>query len=270
MPEVTLEGIARSKLSIEQNHALDILVNLPTARFNYLKLSILELDIPGVVTSATLEKFLELCQKHGFDLSEDGVNEFKNSRNLGNTGVLRGVIGPQTAVAYYTAIVSKLTSSVDSSSEKRSINQAGIDLVKEFEGLHDILPDGRIKAYLDPVNVVTIGWGHTEGVSLGDIITVAEAEAFLKQDLEEAGKDVSKYVQVSLTDNQFSALASFVFNVGPGAFANSTMRGLLNEQNYQEAANQFTRWVHGTVNGQKVVLQGLVRRREAEKALFLS
>ena len=269
MSQVTLEGIARSQLSVEQNHALDILVNLPTARFNYLKLSILELDIPGVVTSATLEKFLELCQKHGLDLSEDGVNEFKNSRNLGNTGVLRGIIGPQTAVVYYTAIVSKLTS-VASSSEKRSINQAGIDLVKEFEGLHEILPDGRIKAYVDPVNVVTIGWGHTEGVSLGDIITVAEAEAFLKQDLEEAGKDVSKDVQVSLTDNQFAALTSFVFNVGPAAFANSTMRRLLNEQNYQEAANQFTRWVHGTVNDQKVVLQGLVRRREAEKALFLS
>lgn len=270
MPEVTLEGIARSQLSVEQNHALDILVNLPTDRFNYLKLSILELDIPGVVAPATLEKFLEFCQKHDFDLSEAGVSEFKNSRNLGNTGLLRGVIGPQTAVAYYTAIVGKLTLSVASISDTRSINQAGIDLVKEFEGLHDILPDGRIKAYFDPVNVVTIGWGHTEEVSFGDIISVAEAEAFLKQDLEEAGKDVSKYVQVSLTDNQFAALTSFVFNVGSTAFAESTMRGLLNEEKYQGAADQFTRWVHGTVGDKKVVLQGLVRRREAEQALFLS
>jgi GH24 family phage-related lysozyme (muramidase) len=270
MPEVTLEGIARSQLSVEQNHALDILVNLPTAQFNYLKLSILELDIPGVVAPATLDKFLEFCQKHGFDLSEDGVNEFKDSRNLGNTGLLRGVIGPQTAGAYYTAIIGKLTLSVASSSANRSINQAGIDLVKEFEGLHEMLPDGRIKAYLDPVDVVTIGWGHTEGVRFGDIITVAEAEAFLKQDLEEAGKDVSKYVQVSLTDNQFSALASFIFNVGSAAFADSTLCRLLNEGNYQAAANQFTRWVHGTVDGRQVVLQGLVRRIEAEKALFFS
>lgn len=273
MSEVTIEGLARNLLSVEQNHALDILTNLPLAHFNTLKLKILELNIPGVVGSTTLEKFLELCKRLGFDLSESGVNEFKDSKKLGNTGLIKGVIGSQTAGVYYAEITAKLSAKPakpGKSSGDRSISQAGIDLVKEFEGLHDLLSDGRVKAYLDPVDVPTIGWGHTDGVRLGDIITVDEAEAFLKADLEEAGTDVSNYVEVSLNDNQFSALASFIFNIGSTAFSNSTMRRLLNQGDYQGAANQFPVWKHGTVNGQKVVLQGLVRRRAAERALFLS
>lgn len=270
MSEISIEGLARNQLSVEQNHALDILINLPLAHFNYLKLRILELDIPGVVGATTLQEFLKFCKELDLDLSEDGVNQFKDSHDLGNTGALKGLIGPQTAGAYYAEIMTRLNSAKGVGSGAWGINQAGIDLVKEFEGLHERLSDGRIKAYLDPVNVPTIGWGHTEGVRLGDIITVTEAETLLKQDLEEVGKDVDGLVQVSLTENQFAALVSLTFNVGTAAFTQSTLRGLLNIGNYQGAANQFDRWVHGTVNGRKIVLPGLVRRRKAEKALFLS
>lgn len=260
---IAIEGLARNDLSVDQNHALDILVNLSMVQFNYLKLNILELDIPGVIGATTLEMFVELCQKLKLNLSEDGVNEFKESRKLGNTGVLKGIIGPQTAGLYYEEIKDKLAASGNGTSDYREVNQEGIDLVKEFEGLY-------LKAYIDPVGVPTIGWGHTEGVRLGQIITKGEAEAFLKEDLNDAGKDVSKLVTSKLEDNQFAALVSFVFNIGSSGFANSTMRRLLNQGKYQSAANQFDLWVHGTVNGKKVVLPGLVRRRKAEKKLFLS
>jgi lysozyme len=142
-------------------------------------------------------------------------------------------------------------------SEQLSIKN--IDLVKKHEGL-------RLEAYLPtPNDVWTIGYGHTHTTKQGQKITEAQAEALLRRDITWAEKAVNKSVVVPLTQNQFDALVSFVFNVGEGAFATSTLLRLLNSGEYEGAANQFLRW-----NRQKGrVLNGLTKRREEERALFL-
>lgn len=143
--------------------------------------------------------------------------------------------------------------------QSRKINQAGLELVKQFEGL-------RLSAYICPAGVPTIGYGSTKGVKMGDCITKAEAEALLIQDLERFEKAVNKAVKVPLTANQFSALVCFAFNVGIGAFQDSTLLRVLNQSDYAAAANELLRWNKG---GGKV-LPGLTRRRQAERALFLT
>jgi lysozyme len=98
------------------------------------------------------------------------------------------------------------------------------------------------------------------------VITAQQAETFLKQDLQEAESAVNQLVKVALNENQFSALVSFVFNLGGGALGESTLLRQLNAGHYLEAANQFLRWTYA--GGQQ--LPGLVRRREAERQLFLA
>jgi GH24 family phage-related lysozyme (muramidase) len=139
-----------------------------------------------------------------------------------------------------------------------TINQDGLNLIKSFEGLY-------LDAYIDPVGVWTIGYGHTEGVYEGMTITEAEAEELLRKDLAEFEAAVSEAVQVSLNDNQFSALVSFTFNLGAGSLFESTLLKLLNQGDFQGAADQFPRW--NKAGGQE--LPGLTRRRQAERALFL-
>lgn len=143
------------------------------------------------------------------------------------------------------------------------ISPNGISLLKAHEGL-------RLFAYLDPVGVWTIGYGHTKDVSPGQHISPSVAEEFLRQDLSWAEDCVNNSVKVSLSQNQFDALVSFVFNVGVGAFQDSTLLRQLNAGNYSEAAEEFLRWDKGTINGEKVVLPGLVTRRKAEQKLFLT
>ena len=135
-----------------------------------------------------------------------------------------------------------------------------ISLIKKHEGL-------RLEAYLPtPNDVWTIGYGHTHTAKQGQKITEAQAEALLRKDITWAEEAVNKSVVVPLTQNQFDALVSFVFNVGAGAFGSSTLLRLLNSKDYEGAANQFLRW-----NKQKgVVLKGLTKRREEERKLFLS
>lgn len=135
-----------------------------------------------------------------------------------------------------------------------------LQIIKDSEGL-------RLKAYLPTKNDVwTVGYGHTHGVYQGMTITEQQAEQFLHEDVKWAEDAVNQYVHVSLTQNQFDALVSFVFNVGTGNFSNSTLLRLLNKGDYKGAADQFLRW-----NKQKgVVLNGLTTRRKNERALFLS
>lgn len=140
-----------------------------------------------------------------------------------------------------------------------NISQKGIDLIKNFEGC-------RLTAYRCPANILTIGYGHTgSDVVTGQKITQEQAEKLLKSDLLVHCNNVSRLVKAPLTQNQFDALVSFEFNVGYGNFASSTMLKLLNQKKYREAAAQFDRWVYAN----KKVLAGLVRRRAAEKTLFL-
>lgn len=141
----------------------------------------------------------------------------------------------------------------------RSINQAGVELVKSFEGC-------RLSAYRCVAGVWTIGYGSTTNVKPGMTITQAQAEALLKKDLLRFEVGVEVAVDVPLTDNQFAALVSFAFNVGLGALKSSTLLRLLNDRKYIEASMQFDRW--NKASGR--VLAGLTRRRAAEKKLFLT
>ncbi len=159
----------------------------------------------------------------------------------------------------------------------RQINEEGLSLIKQWEGLvlfaYD---DAENRNNKTPINmgdkvkgVLTIGYGHTSNagtpvVAPGMRIGADEAERILRKDLRIAEAAVSRLVKVELTDNQFSALVSLVFNIGETAFKDSTLLKELNKKNYTEAQSQFGKWVYD--NKKKV--QGLVNRRAQEAALF--
>lgn len=135
----------------------------------------------------------------------------------------------------------------------------GVELIRHFEGC-------RFDAYLCPAGVWTIGYGHTADVKEGDSIDQEAAEAFLIEDLETFEQAVTRLVEVPLTQQQFDALVSWTFNLGAGNLAESTLLKKLNNYQYAEVPEQMMRWVRA---GGKV-LDGLVRRRAAEAALFQS
>ncbi len=142
----------------------------------------------------------------------------------------------------------------------RQVNKAGLDLIKSFEGL-------RLNAYPDPAtggDPWTVGYGSTKGVKKGMTITVQEAEQRLIMDLQDACRAVERYVTVPLNDNQFAALVSFTFNVGPGNLAVSTLLKRLNEGEYSGVPMQMMRWNRAAGK----TLPGLTRRRTAEGDLF--
>lgn len=136
---------------------------------------------------------------------------------------------------------------------------SGIDIIKKFEGC-------KLKSYLCPAGVPTIGYGHTYGVKLGRTISKAQADVLLDHDYQDALNAVEELVKVPLSENQIGALASFVFNLGRGALLGSTLRKKLNQGDYQGAAEEFDKWVFAG----GVKLNGLIVRRAAEKELFLS
>ena len=143
--------------------------------------------------------------------------------------------------------------------QHRTINQEGLNLIKAFEGLY-------LEAYQDPVGIWTIGYGHIQGVTEGMKITLAQAEELLRQDLARYETAVQDAVEVTINEDQFSALTSFCFNLGAGSLFRSTLLKLLNQGKIAEAANEFPRW--DKAGGQPLL--GLSRRRRAERALFLS
>ena len=138
-----------------------------------------------------------------------------------------------------------------------NISNKGIELIKQFEGC-------RLKAYQDSVDVWTIGYGHTEGVYEGMEISQHQADIMLDSDLVKYANYINEYVTVSLNPNQFDALTSWVYNLGPGNLKSSTMLKVLNEGSYDDVPFQIKRW--NKAGGK--VLKGLVRRREAEAELF--
>jgi lysozyme len=139
------------------------------------------------------------------------------------------------------------------------ISKQGIDLIKKYEGF-------KPYAYLCPANILTIGYGHTRGVRLGQTCTEEEAEQFLIEDLELAEAEVNKVVdKVELTQGQFDSLVSFTFNLGAGNFKTSTLRQkILNNPADPTIMDEFGKWVY--VRG-KVIL-GLQRRRLEESKLY--
>ena len=135
----------------------------------------------------------------------------------------------------------------------RRINEAGMELIKHFEGC-------KLTAYQCPARKWTIGYGSTRDVYEGKVI----ADERLRRDLWDAEGAVSRLVTTELTDNEFAALVSFCFNVGCGNFGNSTLLHLLNNEQIDRVPNEFLRWDHG---GGKL-LPGLHFRRLAESELF--
>ena len=145
-------------------------------------------------------------------------------------------------------------------SSVHDMSLGNVELIKESEGL-------RLTAYLPtPNDVWTIGYGHTKTAKPGMHITKAGAEELLKHDLAWVEEALKKHVKVPLTQNQYDALASFVYNLGASNFKRSTLLKLLNKGDYQGAADQLLRW-----DKQKgKVLRGLTIRRNHERNLFLT
>lgn len=139
------------------------------------------------------------------------------------------------------------------------ISQKGINLIKQFEGC-------RLTAYLDQVGVPTIGYGSTVGVRLGMTITQDEADQRLLNFLSDIEDDINNMVKVEIDQNQFDALCSFAYNLGPNALKRSTLLTKLNEGDFDAAADNFLKWV---MAGGRVD-PGLTKRRAYERELFLS
>lgn len=137
-------------------------------------------------------------------------------------------------------------------------SQAGLDLIKEFEGFSP-------EPYDDVGGLSTIGYGHL--IKRGehfDRITREEGEHILSLDVQFAENCIEQHVEPDLEQYEFDALVSFIFNLGCANFARSTLRKMINAENFANASNEFPKW--NRVNGR--VVRGLVRRRAAERALF--
>jgi len=145
---------------------------------------------------------------------------------------------------------------------------AGRAAIKRREG-------ERLSAYKDSVGIWTIGVGHTTAagpptVTAGMKITAQQSDEILARDLADVENDVSAVVKAPVNQDQFDALVSLAFNIGPGSFRSSTLLKRLNAKDYAGAADQFLVWNKGTVNGKKVAISGLTNRRKEERAQFLS
>lgn len=138
-----------------------------------------------------------------------------------------------------------------------AVSLSGLAFIAGFEGTEQV-------AYLDSVGVPTICTGSTRGVFLGQTATLQECEERLQEDTTYAGKAVARYVRVRLTQGQYDALVSLVFNIGPGAFSGSTLLRKLNASDCLGTVREFPRWVYAG----KKRLRGLEARRAAEAAKF--
>jgi len=133
---------------------------------------------------------------------------------------------------------------------------SGIKLIEQFEGI-------KLKSYLCPAGVPTIGIGHTKGVKMGQTITKDIALQYLAEDIKPIENVLNQY-QYKLSQNQYDALVSFLFNVGTGRLTN--FHTDLKSQNYTAVAARMNKYIMG---GGKV-LTGLVNRRKSETELFLA
>lgn len=151
-----------------------------------------------------------------------------------------------------------------------NISDRGLDLIKEFEGYLRPTKDGGCIAYRCPAGVWTLGWGCTKGIRPGMTWTRQQATEALRRELAECEAAVTRLATVPINQNHFDALVSFAYNCGIGALSKSTVLRKLNRGDYDGAADALMMWDRATVNGKRVPLRGLTRRRAAEKALFLT
>ena len=137
------------------------------------------------------------------------------------------------------------------------ISEEGKALIKKFEGC-------ELEAYLCPAGYGTIGYGHIKSAKEGKTISQNEADVYLTKDLEEFESYVNGMVKVELEQNEFDALVCWTFNLGPTNLGSSTLLKVLNQNKKNEVPAQIKRW--NKAGGE--VLEGLIRRREAEALLF--
>ena len=140
-----------------------------------------------------------------------------------------------------------------------NISAEGLSLIKKFEGC-------ELKAYRCAANVLTIGYGSTKGVTEDMEITQEEAESLLQEEMHEYEGYINDMVKVPLEQYQFDAMVSWVFNLGSGNLSSSTLLKKLNNSEYDEVPAQIRRW--NKAGGK--VLDGLIRRREAEAKMFMN
>jgi len=134
-------------------------------------------------------------------------------------------------------------------------------MILTFEGI-------RTAAYRDPVGIPTICAGHTEGVRIGQTATISECEALTQEDTEIAMAAVLRLSSVPLNQNELGAYTDFVYNVGAGAFARSTLLRKLNAGDRPGACKELLRWVYA--GNPKRKLRGLEKRRQAEYELCMT
>jgi lysozyme len=143
-------------------------------------------------------------------------------------------------------------------------NDAGINLIKEFEGL-------RTTAYRDVAGIWTVGYGHIRDVVEGMVVSVERAVGLLKDDLKATEEGVTRAIgNVPTTPNQFAAMVALAFNIGVNAFKNSTVLREHLAGNNDQSAQAFLMWDKATINGKLTPVAGLKRRREAEAELYMT
>ena len=140
---------------------------------------------------------------------------------------------------------------------KMNTSETGLALIKKFEGC-------ELEAYRCSANVLTIGFGRIKEVKEGDTCSQEQAEEWLAEELPEYESYINDMVDVDLTQNQFDALVAWIYNLGPTNFKASTLLNVLNAGEYENVPEQIKRW--NKAGGK--VLDGLIRRREAEALLF--
>jgi len=154
-----------------------------------------------------------------------------------------------------------------------NISEKGLALIKGAEGL-------VLRAYICPAGKLTIGWGHVgPDVKPGMVITLAQAEELIRKDIARFERDVTELTAgVPTTQGQFDALVCLAYNIGsdidadtiPEGLGDSTLLKRHRQGDYARAADEFLKWDKGRVRGVLKVLPGLVKRRAAERSLYLS
>ncbi len=146
----------------------------------------------------------------------------------------------------------------------RAINDAGLALIEASEGL-------MLTSYQDVAGIWTIGYGHIQGVGPGMTITPDQAVAYLRQDVQTAEEFVdAATAPVPTADNEFAAMVSLCFNIGRGNFQTSSVLQRHLEGDTAAAADAFLLWDKAHVDGQLVVVKGLLARRQRERTLYLT
>lgn len=183
--------------------------------------------------------------------------------NQDNPGLIESGKIVETADAVVPVMpLSPAVKKADGGLELRT-NQSGVDLIKEREGL-------RLESYYGPAGTLLIGYGHAAGVTPEMKINETEAESLLRDDLQAIEQHIRNELHVEVSENEFSAMVVLAYNIGTGAFANSTVMLELNAGNRSAAADGFLMWNKVNRNGQFIEDPHLTEHRAKERNLFLS